>query len=176
MLDRLLSVVLILSNTREVLTTQMHVHLFLSMVLISLEKNLQPGCSLISGSDPVKHWKGTHMLDACYQFLSVVLIQPVSNTEGTHTLDACSPVLISGSDSAKHWRGMHTLDVCSPVLVSGSDTVKHWRGTHMLDPCSPVLVSGSDPVTGQGLTPWIHVHPLSSEILVPPNTGEALTS
>ena len=80
------SVVLICSNTGEGLTSWMSVE-----------------CVLISGSDLLKLWRGTHCLDGV------------------------SPILVSGSDLLKHWRVTHCLDGCSPILVSGSDLLKHWK-------------------------------------------------
>ena len=58
------------------------------------ERDTQPDeCSpvLISSSDLIKHWRGTHILDGC------------------------SPVIVSSSDLLKHW-GTHLLDEFSPFL------------------------------------------------------------
>ena len=51
-----------------------------------LESNSQPAI-LVSESDLVKHWRGTH------------------------SLDECPAILVSGSDLFKHRRGTHSLDV-----------------------------------------------------------------
>ena len=84
------------------------------------------------------------------------------------------------SDLLKQWKWTHFLEGCSPDLVSGSDLLKHWRWTHKLDGCSPNLVSGSDLLnqtnTGDGLTYWMGVHPISSVDLICSITGDGLTS
>ena len=54
------------------------------------------GCSaiLVSGSDLLKHWRGTHILDGC------------------------SALLVSGSDLLNHWRVTYILDVFPIYLIS----------------------------------------------------------
>ena len=68
----------------------------------------QPGwvfTVLVSGSDLLKHLRGTHSLDA----------------------SGHSTILVSGSDLLKHWRLTHILDGCSPILISDFDLLKHWK-------------------------------------------------
>ena len=108
-----LSVALIFSNTGEGLT---HWRVFSHSCqwLWSAETlewdSHSGGCStiLISGSDLLKLWRGTH------------------------TLEGCSAVLVSGSNLLQCWRVTHILEGCSAILIS-SDVLKTWWGAHFLD-------------------------------------------
>ena len=92
----------------------MYVHPFLSVVLIPSNTREVTHClkvcssMLVSGSDPLKHWKVTHSLD------------------GLH-------ILVSGSNSFIQVRVTHKLDFVQ--LISGSDSLKQVRVTHSLDMC-----------------------------------------
>ena len=106
------SVVLICSNTREQLTAWMHVYPILSVV-----------------SDPLKHWRATHSLDAYSSILVSGSLVP-SNSEGwltiwMHVHPSLSVVLIPSNTT-------HILYTCSPSLVSDSNLVKQWRATYIL--------------------------------------------
>ena len=90
--------VLICSNTGEQLTSWLHVQPFLLVILI---------CS--------KHWRTTHMLDAC------------------------STIPISDSDLLKNWRVTHFLDACQ--WFCSAQTLLHWRVTHILNIFPIYLVS-----------------------------------
>ena len=127
---------------------------------------------LVSGSNLLKHWRGTHILDACSANLWVVVIYSSTgegltnwicvqwfllvvliclNTGGTHLL-VYSAILIR-SDLLKHWKGTHKLDACSAILFISSDLIKHWRGTYKLNGCSAILVSGF----GCSKIKWTHL-------------------
>ena len=118
---------------------------------------------LVRGSSSLKYWRGTHKLDGCTPFSSVVQIwsntgQGLTNWMGVH-------------HSCQWFRSGQTLERDSQtgwvftVLVSGSDLVKHWRGTHILDGCSPfssvVLIRSN---TGEGLTSWMGDQSFSSAV------------
>ena len=121
----------------------------------------------IRSTETLTHWRATHSLEK----YSPILIsdsesQICSNTGEGLTL-WMPPILVSGSDLLKHWRGTYFLDGCLPILVSGSDLLKHWRGTHFLDECSPfwsVVQTCSN--TGEGLTLWMGVHGFSSVVWI----------
>ena len=171
------------SNTGEGLTCWRGVQPFLSVVLICSNtgerltswRSVLTTILVVSGSDLLKHWRGTHMLEGW----SIILVSGsdfLKHWRGTHTLEGCSIIPVSGSGLLKHWRGTYLLETCSPILVSGFDLLKHWRGTHFLDTCSPILVSGFDllkhwrathnlNVFPKFLVSKIHVHLLHCTVL-----------
>ena len=119
-----------LSSSGEQLTSWMHVHPFLSVVLI---------CS--SCGERLTAWMCVH---PC---LSMVLIC-TSNGEGLtawmHVHPFLSVILICSNIGERP--GLTAWMQYSPILISGSDLPKHWRVTHRLDKCSPILVSRSGPL------------------------------
>jgi hypothetical protein len=138
------SVVLICSNlnTGEKLTCWMHVQTFSSGILIRslqvLESDLHAGhvfSILVSGSNLLKHWRMTHILDTC-SAIHVSVSGLLKHWRATHTLDV-QPFLSAILISSNTGRAAHTLDAFS-AIVSGSDLLKHWRATHILDAHSAV--------------------------------------
>ena len=147
----------------------------------TLERDSLPGeCSsiLVSGSDLLKHQRGTH------------------------SLDVCSPILVSGSNLLKNWRGTHSLDVCSVFTHSHQgfryaqtleNSLPGWVFTHShqgfryaqtlernsqtgwvrVHPFWSVVLICS--ITGEGLTNWMGIHPFWSVIRICSNNGEGLT-
>ena len=53
---------------------------------------------LIRGSDLLKHWRVTHILNACSVFVINFDLPKPKHWSVTHMLDACSAIHISGFD------------------------------------------------------------------------------
>ena len=167
-----------LLKIRYKLTTCQHdsvcqcVQLFLSVALICISNSLPGFISdiLISGSDLLRHWRVTHLLDVCSTILisGSDLPKDPKSRGWTHMLDAYSTILVNGTDLLIHFklRVTHKLYVyscqwfrCSNTEERDSQSASGWmfshsgqwfwpvhafEWTHWLDVYSVFLVSSSD--------------------------------